>query len=479
MLFSSPAFLFVFLPYVLLLYYAVDFRFKNYLLFFASLIFYIWGESELVLILLLSITVNYLGGLCIFKYIDNWKSKLFLSFAVFLNLAALIFFKYANFIVDNINHVTGHQVFTLQKVHLPLGISFFTFQGICYVVDVYRKKVEAQKNPYNLALATAMFPHQIAGPIIRYNDIADQIIFRKYDWTIFSGGIQRFIIGLAKKMLIANTLGAVADKIFTLGPDTLPMNVAWLGTVCYALQIYYDFSGYSDMAIGLGRMFGFTFLENFNFPYAATSIKDFWRRWHISLSSWFRDYVYISLGGDRISRIRTYINLIIVFFLTGLWHGAGWNFIVWGIFHGFFLVLERLGFENLLKKVWRPVQHGYTLFVVLIGWVFFKANDLPSALHYLKSMFGFVQGDVANYFLQFVNPQIVVAAFVGIAFSFPIHLLVNQLVLRFGSKASSFPKIASQAIAQSTGVFIYLMLFLLSLMTVASSTYNPFIYFRF
>ncbi|MBE0586337.1 MAG: MBOAT family protein, partial [Desulfofustis sp.] len=332
MVFSSTIFLFVFLPLVLLSYMVAGRKFRNVILLAASLLFYAWGENVFVLLMLISIALNYCFGLLIdHSQQRGWSGKIPLILALLTNLGLLGFFKYANFLIDNLNTILINLDFEpveMQAVHLPIGISFFTFQALSYVIDLYRGQASVQKSPINVALYISLFPQLIAGPIVRYHDVAEQIVHRTTRFDDFTYGIRRFIIGLGKKVLVANVLGRTADYMFSLPADSIPAGLAWLGAVSYTLQIYYDFSGYSDMAIGLGRMFGFRFLENFNYPYAAQSIREFWRRWHISLSSWFRDYLYISLGGNRHGATRTYVNLMIVFFLCGLWHGASWTFVV-------------------------------------------------------------------------------------------------------------------------------------------------------
>ena len=310
-----------------------------------------------------------------------------LGLAIAVNLVVLGVFKYANFFADNVNAVAaaiGAPPLAFPHVLLPIGISFYTFHAISYVVDVYRRDASAQKSPVHAALYLLLFPQLIAGPIIRYRYIADQLEQRVVSLDDFAVGVRRFVIGLGKKVLIANTVAAPADKIFSMPLAELTPAHAWLGIVCYTLQIYFDFSGYSDMAIGLGRMFGFHFPENFRWPYVADTVQEFWRRWHISLSSWFRDYLYVPLGGNRVSPARMYANLVTVFFLCGLWHGASWNFVIWGLFHGSFLVVERLGLAAAIRRLWRPLRHVYLLLVVMIGWVFFRADTLPSAVAFLE-----------------------------------------------------------------------------------------------
>jgi alginate O-acetyltransferase complex protein AlgI len=372
LVFSSPIFLFAFLPIVLLVYYLTPKVFKNISLLIASLLFYAWGEVFYIAVMIMSIISNYFIGILISNSQQQDKPtctpKFYLAIGIVINVGLLISFKYANFITDNFNIILEEfhiSAIDLQVIHLPLGISFFTSQAISYIVDVYKKEFKAQSNIYNLALYISLFPQLIAGPIVRYHDVAKQITGREHSLELFANGAARFIIGLSKKMLIANPLGEVADNIFILSGNDLTMPLAWIGVVAYSLQIYFDFSGYSDMAIGLGRMFGFKFLENFNYPYISKSLREFWRRWHISLSTWFRDYIYIPLGGNRVSTVRVYMNLFIVFLLTGVWHGASWNFVAWGLFHGIFLAAEHAGFSKILSKIWRALQHLYLIFIVL------------------------------------------------------------------------------------------------------------------
>ena len=476
MVFSSPVFLFLFLP--LVLFFTLIFRDRkaqNIVLLLASLLFYAWGETTYVLIMLASILMNYLVGRMIAAGQEQRSRNAALALGIVFNLGLLIFFKYVNFLTGQLNILlTDLAVPTIQlaKVHLPIGISFFTFQSMSYIVDVHRRQVNAQRNPIDLALYIALFPQLIAGPIVRYKDIADQLTERVVKLSLFASGVKRFVIGLAKKVIVANTAAAVADSIFVIPAADIPMDVAWLGIICYTLQIYFDFSGYSDMAIGLGRMFGFKFLENFNFPYIARSIREFWRRWHISLSNWFRDYLYIPLGGSRGSSFATYRNLFIVFLLTGLWHGASWNFILWGLIHGFFLILERLGLGKLLERTWRPIGHFYTILVVVFAWVFFRIEVLNDALTYVGSMVGASAGNGSLYFASFfIDREIVIVLLVGIICSMPIAETLKRIAekMLFGSKNGLL-------IAELIGLAT---LFLFSCMYMASSTYNPFIYFRF
>jgi alginate O-acetyltransferase complex protein AlgI len=388
MVFSNLFFLFIFLPIVLLLYFVLKKEWRNYWLLLVSLFFYAWGEPKYIVLMMLSILLNYVFGLLVEKYRERQKLKLFLLWVAILgNLAILGFYKYANFFVEYFNLIF-HTNFHVEQIPLPIGISFYTFQALSYVVDVYRKDAKVQRNFFDLALYVSLFPQLVAGPIVRYNTVAEEIKKRTITIDGFSEGIKRFILGLAKKVILANPLGALADNIFTTDPGDMTMTTAWIGIIAYTLQIYFDFSGYSDMAIGLGKMFGFNFLENFNYPYISRSISDFWRRWHISLSSWFRDYVYIPLGGNRVSKIKFYRNLLIVWTITGFWHGASLTFLSWGLYYGIIISLERLGLEKVLKKLWRPFQHLYVLIIVMIGWVFFRADSFDYSFDYLQVMFG-------------------------------------------------------------------------------------------
>lgn len=484
MIFSSLLFLFVFLPTILILYFSAPIRARNFVLLVASLFFYAWGEGGYVLLMILSIAFNWAVALLIDTTRKHGKSyHLILALGVFCNLGSLAFFKYGNFLVENLNvllAVVSLQPITLDPIHLPIGISFFTFQSISYIIDVYRNEVEPQEQPINLGLYIALFPQLIAGPIVRYKDIALEIANRRVTLQCFQYGIQRFVIGLGKKVLIANNVGAVADHIFSLPSETLPAGFLWIGMISYSLQIYYDFSGYSDMAIGLGRMFGFRFLENFNYPYSATSIQDFWRRWHISLSSWFKDYLYIPLGGNRKGKYRTYFNLLAVFFFCGFWHGASWNFIVWGLYHGLFLILERWWLGQLLEKIPRLLQHTYTVFVFMIGWVFFRAESLQMALSYLKGLGNFnVTPYLDAQLFSTINNEYFLAFTIGLLFMFPLAPKVLEKLISLGTKGGYLWRIffltaKSVTIAAFlSGILVY------STAQLISGTLNPFLYFRF
>ncbi len=449
----------------------------------ASLLFYAWGEVFYLGLMLISIIANYSCGLYIHRsLLENEnpnRAKLFLIIAIIINAGLLVSFKYVNFISDSLNILllaVNLPRINIDPVHLPLGISFFTFQAISYVVDIYRKEVKPQTRIINLALYISLFPQLIAGPIVRYHDVATQITRRLHSVELFASGVKKFIFGLAKKMLIANPLGEVVDNVFALSGSDLTTPLAWIGILAYTLQIYFDFSGYSDMAIGLGRMFGFRFLENFNYPYIAKSLREFWRRWHISLSSWFRDYVYIPLGGSKVSSSRVYINLFIVFILTGVWHGASWNFIIWGLFHGAFLTFERIGLSSLLSKLWEPLQHIYLLFVVIIGWVFFRAETLPESFQYLKTMFSFSEFKMTLFQLnQVLSAEAIYAFSIGIFLATPFYLFLSNK-LKIIALNRTLMTIVILEFSKTISLFL---LFYVSILKVASSTYNPFIYFRF
>ena len=468
MLFSSAIFLFVFLPLVLLGYYLMPKKLKNLFLLLTSLTFYTFGEKELVLIILASTVVDYSAGLIINK---GYK-KLGLALSILVNLSFLLYFKYATFVFENYHTLLQsvgletNSLYNLPNIVLPLGISFYTFQTMSYTIDVYRGNVKANKNFINFATYVTLFPQLIAGPIVRYKDIEKQLIERKPNVKQFSEGVERFIIGLAKKMIIANNLAFLADGIFDVPTEFVSTPIAWLGVIAYAFQIYYDFSGYSDMAIGLGKMFGFEFLENFNYPYISKSIREFWRRWHISLSTWFRDYLYISLGGNRKGNARTYINLIIVFFITGLWHGASWNFVVWGLLHGLFLIIERLGFDKILQKLGKPISHIYTLLVVLITWVFFKTETLTDAFNYTAQLFSFKNVTDANFLSFYLTKEVLFAFVLAVLFSFPVYSKFEE-------------KLINKSFYRYTKPILLIVIFIISILYIAVDSYNPFIYFRF
>lgn len=475
MVFSSVVFLFLFLPLVLAVNAFSPKYFRNSFLLLASLLFYFWGEMELIFVIIISILINYIIGIAVDKV--RSKAKLILITGVLANFLMLFYYKYFQFFLDNINGVFGYEgneMLVLEGVRLPMGISFFTFQGVSYVIDVYRKEAKAELNPINIGLYVALFPQLIAGPIVRYNTIMDQIKDRTTSFEKVYEGVLRFAIGFSKKIIIANSLAQVADSIFAIEIDTISSPLAWLGIICYALQIFFDFSGYSDMAIGLGKILGFDFEENFNFPYISKSIKEFWRRWHISLSTWFRDYLYIPLGGSRKGNLRTYFNLFIVFLATGIWHGASWSFVFWGLFHGGFLILEKLGLDNYLKKLYAPFQHLYVLILVLIGWVYFRVEDFSDASSYVFSMFSF-KGMESFLWDDYMNNYTTFTLLIGLLLS----INLNEKVLIYENKLN----LLNIKLYKKTKIRLFLLVvfiaFYFSVSEIANNTYNPFIYFRF
>ena len=476
MVFSSPVFLFLFLPITLGVYFLLPKRARNLWLLAASLVFYGWGEPKFLAVMLASIVCNFVLALWIARLADRRRAKLVLALAVTINIGLLVAFKYTDFIVRTLNAglvVLAAPPLTLPSIALPIGISFFTFHALSYVIDVYRGDARALRNPFDMGLYIALFSQLIAGPIIRYHDIAAQLQQRSVTSSLFARGVRRFIVGLGKKVLIANTLAVSADLIFTIPGDQLTMGLAWLGVVCYALQIYFDFSGYSDMAIGLGLMFGFRFLENFNYPYISQSLTEFWRRWHISLSNWFRDYLYIPLGGNRVAPWRVYLNLVIVFFLCGLWHGASWNFVVWGLFHGAFLVIERMGLARRMAGWHELFRHTYAMLVVLVSWVLFRADSLPAAWHFLSAMAGMSKASGLEHPIAlYADTQIVLALAAGILGSAPVVPVVGRWLQALAGGGAR--------IGTSAGELAVLACILMtSIMLLAAGTYNPFIYFRF
>ncbi|HKC25219.1 MAG TPA: MBOAT family O-acyltransferase, partial [Thermoanaerobaculia bacterium] len=491
--FSSTVFLFAFLPVVLALYYALGRRAWNGVLLASSLFFYAWGEQLIVVLMLASILANYAFGLWIDRSRRTHQGKAAITTAIVFNVLLLVLFKYSDWIWENASAALGHPhpsplgshlvgneffraVFLTPDGHirLPVGISFFTFHALSYVIDVHRGDGVVQRNPSNFGLYIALFPQLIAGPIIRYRDVDLQILSREVRVSKFASGVRRFVVGLGKKALVANVAGEMADSIFAAPRADVTFAVAWLGILVYALQIYFDFSGYSDMAIGLGRMFGFEFVENFNYPYISKSITEFWRRWHISLSTWFRDYLYIPMGGNRVSRARTYLHLVTVFFLCGLWHGAKWNFVFFGLHHGAFLVIERMGLGAWMARRSIVLRRAYTLLVVVLGWVYFRIEDLGLAGNWLAAMFGFQRGTAAlqypSLYLDAFRILVFCAAVVG---STPwVPSLSRWIAARKGESARSrFLPVAVHV--------ALLAVFLVSVMQVAAGTYNPFIYFRF
>jgi alginate O-acetyltransferase complex protein AlgI len=484
MIFSSPVFLFLFLPLVLtLVLIAHGLKVRNVLLLLFSLIFYAWGEPIFIFLTLGSTLMNYFLGLWVERSQNPPRRKIAVALAIVLNIGILAFFKYANFAVENVNAVLAalhYQPVRPPGILLPIGISFFTFHALSYVIDVYRRKWTAAKNPADVALYIFFFPQMVAGPILRWSAIAPQLAKRVITLPEFAEGIRRFIGGLAKKMIVANAVAVPARDIFALRAHELTTPVAWFGALCYTLQIYFDFSGYSDMAVGLGKMFGFTFLENFNYPYISQSIRDFWSRWHISLSTWFRDYLYIPLGGNRCSTTRNYINLIIVFFLCGLWHGASWPFVLWGLYHGFFLVLEKTRFGSFLEKMPRLLRHSYALLVVMFGWVLFRSDTVSQAMNFFSFMLGF--GHVSAHaqpLTRYVTNQVLWTIGFGILLSTPLWPKIKELYGKMVAAAYE----PLQAPTLFTGLFLEVLLMvallLISSAWMAGGTYNPFIYYRF
>lgn len=471
MVFSSATFLFYFFPAFLILYYVLPW--KNPVLLVASLVFYAWGEPRFVPLLMFSAVLNYSVGYAIQRYAARKKALLW--FGVVANLVFLMYYKYIGFFVTIANELVSlfSSPLHVPEIILPLGISFFTFQGISYLIDVYRGDVNAQKSFWTFAMYKAMFPQLIAGPIVRYRQIADEVDHRSMPNARVLAGLQQFIVGLAQKVLIANTVALSADKLFSVAPDQLSTTGAWIGIACYSIQILYDFAGYSNMAIGIGHMIGFSYPPNFNRPYSSTSVTEFWRRWHISLSSWFRDYLYIPLGGNRVSPLRTYANLAIVFLLCGLWHGAAWTFIIWGAWHGALLIIERMGLGRMLEKLPAMVSQAYTLLVVMIGWVFFRANDVPHALKFLGVMFGGASSGKHPWQMDFgaAAAAALIAGTLIATWRFSGDMPAQSAAPRKGlhSALSSMPLRAAGAAAA----------FVLCAASLAAGTYNPFIYFRF
>lgn len=467
MVFSSSVFIFMFLPLSLVSYYISGKKIKNYILLLASLFFYAWGGMNYLKVLIISILINYIFGLLVDKTIDKKHLRMFfLILGIILNLALPFYYKYYDFFLENINTIFNMNL-ELKKIVLPIGISFFTFQGMSYIIDIYRNDGKVNKNIFSVALYISLFPQLVAGPIIKYKAVDEQIRNRKESIDYFSYGINRFVIGLGKKIIISDMLGAISDNIFLLANSSgIDMITAWIGAICYTLQIYFDFSGYSDMAIGLGHLFGFKFPENFNYPYISRSITEFWRRWHISLSTWFKEYLYIPLGGNR--RGNVYFNLVVVFLVTGLWHGASWNFVIWGLWHGLFMIIERLIRDKAwYKKIPLIIKIFITLFIVIIGWVLFKATTLKEGLRYLSIMFGLVNfSNITFEFTYFISRKFILLIIIGIIASTPIP---KNIFNRYkGIKAFELIK-----------TILIILLFIVSIIFMVNSTYSPFIYFQF
>lgn len=466
MVFSSTIFLCVYLPLVLLGYYICPKKGKNLFLLIVSLIFYAWGEPKYVFLMIFSILVNYVFGLLMDKHRENKKRlKLLLVISVIIDLGLLSVFKYTDFIITNINSVFGAG-FDLLNIALPIGISFYTFQAMSYTIDVYRDNVRVQRNLIDFGMYITMFPQLIAGPIVRYSDVQDQLAERNVTTADFSEGIMRFVVGLGKKVLLANQMGAVWTQIYALGGDISAL-MAWTGAAAYTFQIYFDFSGYSDMAIGLGRMFGFKFPENFRYPYESVSITDFWRRWHITLSTWFKEYLYIPLGGNRRGLARQALNLLIVWTLTGFWHGAGWNFVMWGLYYFAILFIEKLFLLKALDKLPRLFRHAYALLLIVIGWVIFASDDVSVMLPYLGSMFGAngALGGMDVYTLLTRAALMVICCVASTE-------LPRRLFVTAASKMNEKAAFTVKSV-------LTLALLALSVVFLIGDSYNPFLYFRF
>ena len=465
MVFSSILFLFYFFPVALALYFLTPKRFKNLTLFLVSLVFYAWGEPIYVVIMLFSTVFDYVNGRLIDKYKKKkYLPKIVLIVAIVGNLAILGFFKYADFLIGNINSLFGTAI-PLLYLPLPIGISFYTFQTMSYTIDVYRGDAPMQKNIIAFGAYVTLFPQLIAGPIVRYNTIDSQLTCREESFDKFASGISRFMVGLGKKVLLANNIGFLWDTIKVMPFGELSVLTSWLGAIAMALQLYFDFSGYSDMAIGLGRMMGFEFMENFNYPYISKSISEFWRRWHISLGTWFREYVYIPLGGNRRKMPRVFFNLFVVWFLTGLWHGASWNFVFWGLYFFVFIALEKLFIGKLLQKIPAVFQHVYTIVVVLAGMMFYAIESLPDVLVYLKTMFGFGAGGWID------------ETFLYQGFSFLPVLII--MVIACLPKPAEWIRRFAVGKKQLLIPVLAMIVFFLCTAYLVDSTYNPFLYFRF
>lgn len=466
MVFSSTIFLCVYLPLVLLGYYICPKKGRNLFLLIVSLVFYAWGEPKYVFLMIFSILVNYIFGRLMDKHRENKKRlKLMLVLSVVIDLGLLSVFKYTDFIITNVNAIFGAN-FDLLNIALPIGISFYTFQAMSYTIDVYRDDVRVQKNLIDFGMYITMFPQLIAGPIVRYADVQDQLAERSVTTADFSEGVMRFVVGLGKKVLLANQMGAVWSDIYALGGDVSAL-MAWTGAIAYTFQIYFDFSGYSDMAIGLGRMFGFKFPENFRYPYQSVSITDFWRRWHITLSTWFKEYLYIPLGGNRRGLARQALNLLIVWSLTGFWHGAGWNFVMWGLYYFVILFIEKLFLLKALDKLPKFFRHVYALLLIVIGWVIFASDDVSVLLPYLGSMFG-ANGAIGGMDVYTLLTKAVLLIICCIAST----ELPKKLFL---SAAGAMNEKAAFTLKS----VLMIALLALSMILLIGDSYNPFLYFRF
>jgi alginate O-acetyltransferase complex protein AlgI len=485
MLFSEPSFLFFFLPLTFLVYFLLPQPGtrswpRNLWLVVASLAFFLWREK--IGLLLVPILLNYGLGLWVGRTRTKTSGKIAIATAVSLNLAILVWFKYANFMVDNANAalgLMGSPTFHLKQISLPLGISFLTFHGISYLVDIHRGDAPADVGFLETALYLSFFPKLIAGPIVRYQDFVVQMKSRAVTREDLAFGVQRIVMGLAKKTILAGTLALTVDQVFQIPSNQLTTGIAWLGALCYTLQLYLDFSGYSDIAIGLARMLGFRIQENFNYPYISKSITEFWRRWHISLSTWFRDYLFFPLGANKYGPTRGYINLLIVFILCGFWHGANWTFVLWGLWQGIFLVLERVSLGRRLSKLWAPFQHGYALLVIVTGWVVFRSPSVGASFHYLKTMAGFPDGAAADYQIaMFLDTRVLLAVVIGTFVSTPLMPKIKVWIATLPSRKPEGGEALRHWLAVG-GLVALCALFLVSAMFIAAGTYNPFLYFKF
>lgn len=467
MVFSSILFLFIYLPVVLLVYYLVPARFRNVWLFVVNLIFYGWGEPVYIVLMIFSITVNYFVGRLVEKYKDLDRRKAYRCLIVnaVINIGLLFIFKYLDLFINSLNGIAGHQLIAPLGLVLPIGISFYTFQTMSYPIDLYRGDADVQKNYISFGTFVALFPQLIAGPIVRYKDVASQLNFRATSSHQFANGVRRFAVGLGKKVLIANNLGMLWDNYAAMNTAELTVAGSWLGIIAFTLQIYFDFSGYSDMAIGLGRMLGFEFLENFNYPYISHSITEFWRRWHISLGSWFRDYVYIPLGGNRRGKARQYFNIMVVWSLTGFWHGANWTFLMWGFMFGVILILEKRFWLKKLEKAPKLLSSIYVMFIVILSWVLFQLDSFNHCFEYYKAMFGFSPGGVLAPHDIYYFRSFIVLIIIGAIAATPLPALL-------------FDKLPKKTKNIAAPLLIVLVL-IISTAYLVDATYNPFLYFQF
>lgn len=468
MVFSSLIFIFIFLPLVLVSYYIAPRRLRNTVILLASLLFYAWGEPTYIILIIISILINYLGALLIRVHIKNKdKSKFIFITLLLIDISILFFFKYYGFAIECLGSIIGLDL-KVKSISLPLGISFYTFQQISYIADIYMQKVKPERNLIDFATYITMFPQLIAGPIVKYDDIHKQLANKKESIDKFGEGVQRFIIGLGKKVILANNIGLIWTQVKEVNLNDLSVVLAWIGIIAFTLQIYFDFSGYSDMAIGLAKMFGFDFLENFDYPYISKSITEFWRRWHMSLGGWFREYIYIPLGGNKKGTLIQVRNLFIVWFTTGLWHGASTNFVVWGLYFGVILFIEKIYLKDLLKKIPSIFSHIYTLIIVMIGWVIFDMNTLTDSGHYIKIMFGFGNNIFIDNLAKYILTNNFIILLIGLICSTKlIKIYMNKIKSTF----------------RENDVFlitaINLLILIISTAYLVGASYNPFLYFRF